>query len=199
MLAAIILAAGESSRMGSPKALLTDPEGDPFVARVARTFVEAGIGHLIIVTGRHHEAVTSAVANVRDVVRIVRNDAPERGQLSSLWVGLDAVQPLDPDAVLMTLVDVPFVTAGTVRAVVDAWRRTGAPIVRPAIGDRHGHPVLFDRAVLPELRRAPLDQGAKAVVHAHAGELVDVAVEDEGAVTDIDTPGDYEDAVKRLG
>jgi molybdenum cofactor cytidylyltransferase len=198
VLAAIILAAGESSRMGSPKALLTDPEGDSFVARVARTFVEAGIGNLIIVTGRHHDDVARAVANVRDVVRIVRNDAPERGQLSSLWVGLDAVQPLDPDAVLMTLVDVPFVTAATVRAVVDAWRRTGAPIVRPAIGERHGHPVLFDRAVLPELRRAPLDQGAKAVVHAHAGELVDVAVEDEGAVTDIDTPGDYEDAVKRL-
>jgi molybdenum cofactor cytidylyltransferase len=199
VLATIVLAAGESSRMGSPKALLTDPGGDPFIARVARTFREAGIGHLIIVTGRHHDAVARAVPQLEEGVRIVRNDAPERGQLSSLWAGLDAVQPLDPDAVLVTLVDVPFVTAATVRAVVDAWRRTGAPIVRPAIGDRHGHPVLFDRAVLPELRRAPLEEGAKAVVHAHAGELVNVAVEDEGAVTDIDTPGDYESAVKRLG
>jgi molybdenum cofactor cytidylyltransferase len=199
VLVAILLAAGESSRMGSPKALLRDREGDPFVARVARTFLEAGIGHLIIVTGRHHDAVATALPQLEGLVRIVRNDAPERGQLSSLWVGLDAVQPLDPDAVLMTLVDVPFVTADTVRAVVDAWRRTGAPIVRPAIGDRHGHPVLFDRAVLPELRRAPLDEGAKAVVHAHARELVNVAVEDEGAVTDIDTRVDYENAVKRLG
>ena len=199
VLIAIILAAGESSRMGSPKALLTDPAGNPFIVRVARTFAEAGIDHLIIVTGRHHDAVAGVVRHHDGAVRIVRNEAPDRGQLSSLWVGLDAAQPLDPAAVLMTLVDVPFVTAATVRAVVEAWRRTGAPIVRPAIGERHGHPVLFDRAVLPELRRAPLEEGAKAVVHAHARDLVNVAVDDEGAVTDIDTPGDYDNAVNRLG
>jgi molybdenum cofactor cytidylyltransferase len=64
--------------------------------------------------------------------------------------------------------------------------------VRPAIGDRHGHPVVFDRRVFDELRRAPLEAGAKAVVRAHAAEVLDVPVTDEGCLVDIDTPHDYE-------
>ncbi len=129
--------------------------------------------------------------------RVVRNDDPARGQLSSLWVGLEAAQRPDLDAVLMTLVDVPMVRPATVRAVIDAWRPERPPIVRPAIGERHGHPVLFDRAVFDELRRAPLDAGAKAVVHAHQNEIVNVAVDDEGCLIDIDTPHDYAAFVER--
>jgi molybdenum cofactor cytidylyltransferase len=104
---------------------------------------------------------------------------------------MDAVVDLSPEAILMTLVDVPSIAPDTVRAVIDAWCRTRAPIVRPAIGDRHGHPVLFDRAVFDELRRAPLDEGAKAVVHAHLDAVVNVPVTDEGALVDVDTPDDY--------
>ena len=68
----------------------------------------------------------------------------------------------------MTLVDVPLVHPDTVRAVVNAWRRSRAPIVRPARGDEHGHPVIFDCAVFDELRSADRTIGAKAVVRAHA-------------------------------
>ncbi len=93
---------------------------------------------------------------------------------------------------MMTLVDVPLVRVSTVTAVIAAWREARAPIVRPAIGDRHGHPVIFDRAVFEALRRAPLDAGAKSVVRAHEAEIVNVPVDDEGCVTDVDTPGDYE-------
>jgi molybdenum cofactor cytidylyltransferase len=121
----------------------------------------------------------------------VRNPDPSRGQISSLWVGMDAAADPGLDALLMTLVDVPMVRTSTVRAVVDAWRASHAPIVRPAIGDRHGHPVLFDRAVFDELRHAPIDEGAKAVVHAYADRLVNVAVDDEGCLIDVDTPEDY--------
>ena len=92
--------------------------------------------------------------------RIVRNPDPSRGQLSSLWTGLETVGP-DTTAVLMTLVDVPMLRVSTIAAVVDAWRRTHAPIVRPAMGKRHGHPVLFDRSTFDELRRAPLNEGAR--------------------------------------
>jgi molybdenum cofactor cytidylyltransferase len=91
----------------------------------------------------------------------------------------------------MTLVDVPAISPHTVRAVIDAWRRTRAPIVRPAIGDRHGHPVMFDRSVFDELRRAPLEAGAKSVVHAHLDAIVNVPVDEEGSLIDIDTPEDY--------
>jgi molybdenum cofactor cytidylyltransferase len=192
-IAAVVLAAGESTRMGTPKALLPDPDGRPFVARLARTFFAAGLDDVVVVTGARHADILTALADdgLPRTPIVVRNPAPSRGQLSSLWTGLDALDGRAYDAVLMTLVDVPMVRADTVRAVIDGWRASGAPIVRPAIGDRHGHPVLFSRAVVGELRRAPLDEGAKAVVHAHADQLVNVPVEDEGCLADVDTPADY--------
>lgn len=198
MVAAIILAAGESTRMGRPKALLADPDGRPFVARIVRTFAAAGIGDVVIVTGRQHAAIAQALAADDPPVRpfLVNNPEPSRGQLSSLWVGLDAVLRPDVEAVLVTLVDVPMVRTSTVRDVLEAWRKTGAPIVRPAIGARHGHPVLFDHTVFEELRRAPLNEGAKAVVHAHGHQVVNVPVDDQGSLVDVDTPDDYE-AMKR--
>jgi molybdenum cofactor cytidylyltransferase len=191
----VILAAGDSLRMGSAKAALLTRDGRTFVATIVRTLHEAGVTDLVIVTGRHHDAVVDALADDRPAIspRIVRNPDPSRGQLSSLLAGMDAVIGPTSEAVMMTLVDVPLVRVTTVASVIDAWRRVRAPIVRPAIGDRHGHPVIFDRAVFEELRHAPLDAGAKSVVHAHENEIVNVAVDDEGCVTDVDTPADYEE------
>jgi len=193
-LCAVILAAGDSSRMGSPKAALLTPDGDSFITRIVRTLRDAGVGDLAIVTGRHHDAVIDALARdrVEPLPRIVRNPDPSRGQLSSLLAGIDALVTSHTEAVMMTLVDVPLVRAATVIAVIDEWRRSRAPIVRPAIGDQHGHPVIFDRAVLDEIRRAPLDAGAKSVVRAHEHEIVNVPVDDEGCLRDVDTPSDYE-------
>jgi molybdenum cofactor cytidylyltransferase len=198
VIAAIVLAAGDSTRMGSPKALLPDPDGRAFVARIVRTFAAAGIADLVIVTGSQHDAIVAAVEADQPPITPVfaRNPDPSRGQLSSLWVGLDAVMRSDLEAVLMTLVDVPMLQSSTVQKVVDAWRRTSAPVVRPAIGARHGHPVLFDRALFPELRRAPLDQGAKVVVHAYANRIVNVPVDDPGSLIDVDTPSDYKQMMK---
>src|SRR5688572_5081238 len=194
VLSAVILAAGDSSRMGSPKAALLTPDGDSFIAHIVRTLRTAGIDDLVIVTGRHHDAVIDALTRDRLTLspRIVRNPDPSRGQLSSLLAGMNAVVTPRTDAVMMTLVDVPLVRVSTVAAVLDEWRRTRAPIVRPAIGDRHGHPVIFDRAVLDEIRRAPLDAGAKSVVRAHEHEIVNVPVDDDGCVRDVDTPSDYD-------
>jgi len=105
---------------------------------------------------------------------------------------MDAVLTDGSEGLMMTLVDVPLVAADVVRRVLSVWSVTRAPIVRPAIGSRHGHPVIFDRAVLNELRSAPLEVGAKSVVRAHAHELIDVIVDDEGCLIDVDTPADYE-------
>lgn len=178
--------------MGSPKAALLTPDGETFIARIVRTLQRAGVVDLVIVTGTHHEAVIDALVRDHQPPRVVRNSDPSRGQLSSLLAGMDAVVTPETDAVMMTLVDVPLVRESTVAAVIEAWRRTRAPIVRPAIGDRHGHPVIFDRAVFDELRRAPLDAGAKSVVRAHENAIVNVPVDDEGCVTDVDTPADYQ-------
>ena len=193
MLPGVILAAGDSTRMGFPKALLLTTAGRPFVVSIADTFAAAGIADIVVVTGRDHDRRADALAHAQLAVspRIVRNPDPSRGQLSSLLIGIEAV-PADAPAVVVTLVDVPMLTAETVRLVISEWQRTQAPIVRPAIGKQHGHPVVFDRRLFRELRQAALDVGAKAVIRAHAGEIVNVPVTDAGCLVDVDTPRDYE-------
>ena len=194
MIAPIVLAAGESTRMGSPKALLPDRDGRPFVARIVRTCAEAGFDEVTIVTGTVHARIVAAVAADRPpiAVRFARNPDPSRGQLSSIWTGLDAAVRADTRAVLVTLVDVPFVSSATVRAVADAYRRSGAAIVRPAIDGRHGHPVVFDRALFDALRRADPSAGAKSVLRANADAIVHVTVDDHGSFVDVDTPDEYQ-------
>jgi CTP:molybdopterin cytidylyltransferase MocA len=199
MLAAIILAAGDSTRMGRPKALLPDADGRPFVARLVRTFAAAGIERVVVVTGGRHEAIVEALTADGSPFppACVRNPDPSRGQLSSLWVGLDAADRSEVDGVLVTPVDIPMIRAVTIRRVVEAWTETRAPIVRPAVGERHGHPVLFDRAVFEALRDASLTEGARVVVRANADRLVNVVVDDEGCLVDVDTPADYEALISR--
>ncbi len=191
MLSAIVLAAGESIRMGSPKALLSAPDGLPFVARIVNAFHDAKVDDVTVVTGRHHAAIADALARAGVDARLARNHDPSRGQLSSLWAGMDASVTEVTTAILMTLVDVPLLSGATIAAVIDTWRRQRPLIARPAIGERHGHPVLFDRRLFDELRRAPLDAGAKAVVRAHADAIANVAVVDEGCLVDVDTPQEY--------
>jgi molybdenum cofactor cytidylyltransferase len=164
------------------------------------TFIDAGVSHIIVVTGSQtgaiREALDAAAPRITPVV--VTNPNPALGQVSSLWVGLDDAEREGADAVLVTLVDIPMVRVETVDRVISTWRERRAPIVRPAFAGRHGHPVLFDRSVFAELRRAPLDEGARAVVHAHIADIANVDVDDEGCVIDVDTPQDYEQLLNRL-
>lgn len=191
MIPAIVLAAGASSRMGTPKALLDDGAGRPFVVRVVETLAAAGVDEILIVVGFHAAAVRDVIEGRRLAVRLIDNPAPQRGQLSSLQAGLAAVDRPGVVATLVTLVDVPLVQPRTVQAVVDAYRRHHALIVRPSMGSRHGHPVLFDRAVFSALRQADPEQGAKPVIQTHAAQVLNVPVTDEGAFQDFDTKEDY--------
>jgi molybdenum cofactor cytidylyltransferase len=191
---AVVLAAGESKRMGAPKALLSDGSGHLFVTGVLRTLAEAGVSDLTVVTGTLHHRIVGVVAGDPPVgasVRFARNPDPARGQLSSLLTGLEAAAAPGVDALLVTLVDVPFVKPATVARVVEAFRRTGAPIVRPSRGERHGHPVLFARSLFDELRHADPEQGAKVVVRRHAAEIFNLETSDEAALLDVDTREQY--------
>ena len=191
MVHGIVLAAGLSSRMGRPKAALRlGPGGPTFAAAAVGALRDAGLGRVVVVAGAHPGAVRDAVPELPGVEVI---DHPEwtSGQLSSLLAGLAALDTPDLEAVAVTLVDVPLVRASTVAALVAAWRRTGAPIVRPAIGERHGHPVIFDRATFGALRAASLEVGAKAVIAAFRHQVLDLATDDTGALRDIDTPDEY--------
>ena len=186
----IVLAAGRSSRMGRAKALL--PLGsDTFLTRIARTFLDAGVGDVVVVVGHDAEAIVAGFQQSGLPARFVVNREYDRGQLSSLVAGLDVVDRPGTAATLVTLVDVPLVSTATVRAVIDAYRTTGVPVVRPTSGSRHGHPLLLDRRLFAALRTADPGIGAKPIVRAHASAAGDLAIDDEGAFTDIDTADDY--------
>lgn len=194
MLHAVVLAGGASTRMGTPKALLTHPDGHSFIVGILAALDEAGIRDCVVVTGAHHLETVAACAarpDLAPLARCVRNPSPDRGQLSSLLVAMDAVVGPATEGLLVTLVDVPMVKAATVKQLIDVWRQHRAPIVRPVVGERHGHPVLFDRTVFAALRAAPLDRGAKAVLTTFADRIDNVAVDDPGCLLDIDTPDDY--------
>lgn len=193
MIAGIILAAGFSSRMGQPKALLRLGESGPtFVCRLVCSLRQARLDPVIVVAGVDAGLIRAALQDVEPAVTVAVNDDPARGQLSSLIVGLDACDRTEIDAALIVPVDQPLISPATVTSLVDQYRRTGAAIVRPVHGARHGHPVIFDRRLFKELRRANPAEGARSVVRIHAADVADVPIEDEGAFADIDTREDYE-------
>ena len=195
MIPAIVLAAGTSSRMGRPKALLPiGATGETFLTRILHVLRDGGIQRAFVVLGGDAGAVRASLPADDDFYSVVENRRYEQGQLSSLLVGLSAAEENDDvEAVMVTLVDLPLISEATVRAVLEAYRHaSGAPLVRPRRGQRYGHPVIFHCRLFDELRSADPSQGAKPVVHAHAAEEVNVDFADDGAFTDIDTPQDYE-------
>ena len=197
MIPALVLAAGKSTRMGRTKALL--PLGDEtFISRVVGTFRAVGVEDVVVVVGHDAERVAAALGRLAPPPRVVLNPDYESGQLSSILAGLRAVDHPGVTALLLTLVDVPLVSADTVRAVLMRYRAEAAPVVRPVNGSRHGHPVLIDRRLFPLLRAADPATAAKPIVRAHASVAGDVEVADEGSFTDIDTPAEYAAATARM-
>src|SRR3954468_5717906 len=193
MIAGVILAAGRSTRMGRPKALLHAPCGRTFVARLVDT-LNVGGGAAPLVGGRSDdEELRLTVESLAPRARWIENpDADAGGQLSSLLAGLRKADRPGIRALMVVPVDAPMIVADTVATLVAVFSATGAPIIRPRYRGRHGHPVVFSRAVFDQLRRADPALGAKAVLHEHHGTIVNVEVDDPGVGGDVDTPEDYE-------
>jgi molybdenum cofactor cytidylyltransferase len=198
MIPAVVLAAGLSTRMGQPKPLLPLPNGETFVTRIVRSFLESGVDDVVVVLGYEADAVAAKLIEGGAAARFVVNEAYRTGQLSSVLRGLNAIDRPGVRAMLLTLVDVPLVSPATIRAVIDRYKATNAPVVRPVRGNEHGHPVLIDRSLFPLLRTADPEAGAKPIVRAHVSAAGDVVVDDAGAFFDIDTPEAYELALHDL-
>jgi molybdenum cofactor cytidylyltransferase len=179
--------------MGRAKAALPLRDAtDTFLSRLIGSARTAGLPEIVVVSGADPVAVRQAAGRSDRRVRVIENPAWASGQLSSLLAGLAVPARAPIEAAVVLLVDVPLVSPATIRRLVEVWRDTHAPIVRPARGDEHGHPVIFDAALFAELRAADPTVGAKAVVRAHAAEIVNVPIDDAGAFTDIDTPEAYD-------
>lgn len=189
MICGIVLAAGRSRRMGQPKAFLRAGEST-FLEHAVRVLSDGGCELVIVVTGPLSNETARQVAEDAALLDagIAVNPDPASEQADSLRIALFALPP-ETDAVVVAPVDVPDVSAALVASVIDAWRRTSAPVAVPARDGRHGHPVLFDRRVFRELMRTDLPEGARTIVHAHAADLAAVPV--DALAPDLDTPEDY--------
>ncbi|MDP6560481.1 MAG: nucleotidyltransferase family protein [Candidatus Binatia bacterium] len=198
MIVAIVLSAGESSRMGSPKALLP-LEGQSFIERIVTGFKASKVGKIIVVLGHNADVFREKVEHLP--VTIVVNRDYAKGQLSSLTTAIRSLQVEGKynliEGVLVHLVDHPFLDPALVDEMIDQFYESKKLIVRPCFGARGGHPVLFSSRLFPELLAAPLDQGAKAVVYAHREEMLEIPTEDEGVVIDIDTQDEYRTRLER--
>jgi molybdenum cofactor cytidylyltransferase len=185
-LAGIVLAAGESRRMGYPKPLLKIDERT-FVEVIVATMLEV-MPRVIVVLGAHAARIRPAIVSIERIT-IVENPTFTRGQLSSIKVGIEQV-PIDADGAVVHLADHPTVRADTFRAVISAYGHGGHPIVIARHDGHRGHPVIFDRSVFNELLRAPESEGARYVVNADPSRVGYADVEDPGVILDLDTPED---------
>lgn len=190
--AGLILAAGESRRMGTPKALL-EYRGETFLDRLARLF-SARCAPVIVVLGAHAEQIR---ARSSAKCAFVFNAGWRTGQTSSMQCGLRAV-PAGVDGVLFTLVDHPAVSEETLDALVTQAhvRREhagpGPALLRvPRFRERRGHPLWFSSALIPEFLAIPPSGVARDIVRAHAAETEFLDVTDAGILADIDDPAAY--------
>jgi molybdenum cofactor cytidylyltransferase len=188
MISAILLAAGESRRMGSPKALL-HYQGRTFIERACTAFLTAGVDELIVVLGARAEEIGRALPS-HPALRSVVNSRYPQGQLSSLMAGIGALSP-DSEAVVVNLVDHPMVASETIEAVIESFRASPLPIVIASYQGKRGHPALFSSQVYGEILASPLDQGAKVVVRKDPARVREIPLDDPGILADIDTPEDY--------
>src|SRR5271156_2104323 len=182
----IILAAGESRRMGYPKPLLKIG-GQTFIERIVESML-AVVPRVVIVLGAHCDRIRAAIPRDARITN-VENPNYSRGQLSSLKVGLSAIQP-DSTGAMVHLGDHPIVRVETFQAMVDFYNQTGMPIVIARHDGHRGHPVIFDRAMFAELQSAPEGEGARQVVNADASRIAYVDLDDPGINLDLDIPSD---------
>ena len=187
--AAVVFAAGASTRMGTQK-LLLPLDDEPLVRRTVRQVCEAGFDEVLVVIGHEHGKVLAALDGLP--IRHAVNPEYATGMGSSFRTAIEHLT--DTDAAMFALADQPFVTACDYRALLDAYVGRRPAIVSVRYGDVIAPPHLFTRALYSEL--AVLQHGARSVLRRHAGEMLELEFPRE-LLEDIDTPDDYERA-KRL-
>jgi molybdenum cofactor cytidylyltransferase len=185
---AVVLAAGSSSRMGSPKQTLQF-RGESLLRRAALAALGAGCRPVIVVTGAYRELSRRELDGLD--VREVLNTRWETGMASSIRAGVEGLidADADADAAVLLLCDQPHVTADFISSLVAAHRVTGRPVIASTYGGSFGVPALFSRTLFAELTRLEGMSGAKEVIKRHASEAHFLPF--QGGEVDVDTPDDF--------
>jgi molybdenum cofactor cytidylyltransferase len=195
----VILAAGDSSRMGRDKALLSWPPAganvtsrDTFLSAAIRLFAPH-VDIVLVVAGKNAPQLAPIIYS--NGASLVVNPDPDRGQFSSLQTGLQAVLDHGRDAAMITLVDRPPVRPDTVQKLQEAFARavlTYKWAVVPEYHGKHGHPIVAAREMIEAFLRAPDSSNARDIEHANQAQIEYLPIEDPWIATNIDTPQQYE-------
>jgi len=196
MITAIILAAGRSTRMGSPKMLLPWKK-TTVIEHIISVFEDAGIDDILVITGGAHEQVEDVLRKCkkRHPVRSVYNEEYQKGEmLSSIQCGLKNLGSNAIDAALIGLGDQPQVLESSVQLLKETFVRSKSPLIVPSYLMRRGHPWLVARPLWTELMSLNHAQTPRDFLNAHAGEILYVNLETPSILADLDTPEDYRSA-----
>jgi molybdenum cofactor cytidylyltransferase len=196
--AGVILAAGESSRMGTDKALLAWPRPSANHPQSSETFLSAAIRSLsqatdfVLAVAGKNEATLAPIA-YSGGASIVVNPNPERGQFSSLRIGLHEVLNRGRDTAIVTLVDRPPASAATIQTLREAYEAAAKTIwaVVPEYNGKHGHPFIAGREMIEAFLRAPAASTAREVEHRSRDRILYLPVDDPFVAVNINTPEDY--------
>jgi molybdenum cofactor cytidylyltransferase len=184
----IILAAGDSRRMGHPKALL--PIGNKtFLKRILEIVQEIGLADPVVILGRAAEIIQPTIQDLPACVKI--NPDTDRGQLSSIQIGISSLGT-DTQACMIWPVDQPAVSADMVRRIALLFVQSGCLIALPKYGEKRGHPAIFHRSLFQEFLGSPLDEGPKKILVRHLQATAELPTDESAVIQDIDTPSDYE-------
>ena len=187
MIAAVVLAAGLSRRMGQAK-LLMKVGGRAIIRYAVESVLAGGVDSVWVVTGPDVEPIEAALAGIE--AQIAVNPAPEEGQAGSVRAGIAALPP-SVDSVLIALGDQPLLAPSIIPALLAARRTSPKLIVAPRYRDGQGNPVVFKREIFPELLRLTGDQGARPIIQKEPTRVEWVEL-DLPMPPDVDTPDDYE-------
>jgi len=187
MINAIVLAAGESKRMGKSKPLLRFND-KTFLDQIISALRDSDVDRITIVLGAKAEMIKNSID--LSGTNIVINKDYQKGQLSSLIAAIEDT-PQETDAILVCLVDNPFITKEVINKIIAKFRETNNPIIVPVFNGQRGHPTLFSRSLFSELVNAPEEQGARYVLHSNAEKVLELETSESTILTGIDTPEDY--------
>ena len=187
MINAIILAAGESKRMGKLKPLLRFKD-KTFLEQIISVLKLSDVDRITVVLGAEAETIKESID--LSGTSVVVNKNYQRGQLSSLVVGIEDT-PEETKAILVCLVDSPFITKEVVNQIISKFKETNNPIIVPVFNNERGHPTLFSRSLFNELANAPEEQGARHVLYSNEEKILELETSEKEIRIGIDTPDDY--------